>query len=39
MQRWNFNVTVPFADWLLGTTYRGPVPVRGEMPSDAAPVG
>lgn len=27
MQRWNFNVTVPFADWLLGTIYRGPVPV------------
>ena len=26
MQRWNFNVTVPFADWLLGTTYRGPLP-------------
>jgi hypothetical protein len=25
MQRWNFNVTVPFADWLLGTTYRGPL--------------
>jgi hypothetical protein len=23
MQRWNFNVTVPFADWLLGTIYRG----------------
>ena len=26
MQRWNFNVTVPFGDWLLGTTYRGPLP-------------
>jgi hypothetical protein len=26
MQRWNFNVTVPFADWVLGTTYRGPLP-------------
>jgi hypothetical protein len=23
MQRWNFNVTVPLADWVLGTTYRG----------------
>ena len=23
MQRWNFNVTVPLADWLLGTIYRG----------------
>jgi hypothetical protein len=23
MQRWNFNVTIPFADWLLGTTWRG----------------
>ena len=22
MQRWNFNVTVPLADWVLGTTYR-----------------
>jgi hypothetical protein len=22
MQRWNFNVTVPLADWLLGTIYR-----------------
>jgi sterol desaturase/sphingolipid hydroxylase (fatty acid hydroxylase superfamily) len=22
MQRWNFNVTVPFADWVLGTIYR-----------------
>jgi hypothetical protein len=22
MQRWNFNVTVPLADWLLGTVYR-----------------
>ncbi len=27
MQKWNFNVTVPFADWLLRTIYRGPVPV------------
>ena len=26
MQRWNFNVTIPFGDWLLGTTYRGPLP-------------
>ena len=26
MQRWNFNVTIPFADWVLGTTYRGPLP-------------
>ena len=26
MQRWNFNVTVPFGDWLLRTTYRGPLP-------------
>ena len=26
MQRWNFNVTIPFADWLLRTTYRGPLP-------------
>jgi hypothetical protein len=24
MQRWNFNVTVPLADWLLGTVHRGP---------------
>jgi fatty acid hydroxylase family protein len=24
MQRWNFNVTVPLADWLLGTTYQPP---------------
>jgi hypothetical protein len=23
MQRWNFNVTVPLADWLLGTIHRG----------------
>jgi hypothetical protein len=23
MQRWNFNVTIPLADWLLGTIYRG----------------
>jgi len=22
MQRWNFNVTVPFADWVLGTIHR-----------------
>lgn len=22
MQHWNFNVTVPLADWVLGTTYR-----------------
>jgi len=22
MQRWNFNVTVPLADWVLGTIYR-----------------
>jgi hypothetical protein len=27
MQKWNFNVTVPFADWLLRTIYRGPAPV------------
>ena len=26
MQRWNFNVTIPFGDWLLGTTYRGELP-------------
>jgi hypothetical protein len=26
MQRWNFNVTVPLADWLLGTIYRPPAP-------------
>jgi hypothetical protein len=26
MQRWNFNVTIPFGDWLLRTTYRGPLP-------------
>ena len=25
MQRWNFNVTVPLADWLLGTVYRDTV--------------
>jgi hypothetical protein len=24
MQRWNFNVTVPLADWLLRTVYREP---------------
>jgi hypothetical protein len=30
MQKWNFNVTVPFADWLLRTTYRGPLPDRVE---------
>jgi hypothetical protein len=24
MQRWNFNVTVPFGDWLLGTIHRDP---------------
>ena len=23
MQRWNFNVTVPVWDWVMGTTYRG----------------
>src|SRR5262249_9144909 len=22
MQRWNFNVTVPLADWVLGTVHR-----------------
>ena len=26
MQRRNINLTVPFADWRLGTTYRGPPP-------------
>jgi len=26
MQRWNLNLTVPFADWRLETTYRGPPP-------------
>jgi len=26
MQRWNFNVTVPLADWVLGTVYRGTAP-------------
>ena len=26
MQRWNFNVTVPFGDWLLGTIHRGSGP-------------
>ncbi len=24
MQRWNFNVTVPFFDWVMGTIYREP---------------
>ena len=24
MQRWNFNVTVPIADWALGTIHRSP---------------
>ena len=24
MQRWNFNVTVPLADWVLGTIHRTP---------------
>jgi len=23
MQRWNFNVTVPFWDWVMRTTYKG----------------
>jgi hypothetical protein len=23
MQRWNFNVTVPFFDWIFGTIHRG----------------
>jgi len=23
MQKWNFNVTVPFADWVMRTIYRG----------------
>jgi len=22
MQRWNFNVTVPLADWVLGTIHH-----------------
>ena len=26
MQRWNFNVTIPLGDWLLRTTYLGPLP-------------
>ena len=26
MQRWNFNVTIPVADWLFGTTHRGSLP-------------
>ena len=30
MQRWNFNVTLPFADWVLGTVARaGHVDVKG----------
>jgi len=28
MQKWNFNVTVPLADVVLGTLYRGPVPAQ-----------
>ena len=28
MQKWNFNVTVPLADLVLGTFYRGPVPAQ-----------
>jgi hypothetical protein len=30
MQKWNFNVTVPYADWMLRTTYHGPLPDRAE---------
>ncbi len=26
MQRWNFNVTIPLADWLLGTIWHGQDP-------------
>jgi hypothetical protein len=28
MQRWNFNVTVPLADWVLGTIYQQARPER-----------
>ncbi len=31
MQRWNFNVTVPLADWILGTTYREAAPVAARV--------
>jgi hypothetical protein len=33
MQRWNFNVTIPLADRVLGTVYRGPLP--GAVPAAA----
>jgi hypothetical protein len=33
MQRWNFNVTVPLADWLLGTVYPGVGARRGRAVS------
>jgi hypothetical protein len=30
MQKWNFNVTIPLADWVMGTVYR-------EAPATTAP--
>ena len=31
MQRWNFNVTVPLADWLFGTIYRPGAPRASDI--------
>jgi hypothetical protein len=36
MQRWNFNVTLPLADWILGTI-AGPETRRSETTTDAEP--
>jgi hypothetical protein len=38
MQRWNFNVTVPLADLVLGTVYRGPLPAPSPAASHAPSV-
>jgi hypothetical protein len=36
MQRWNFNVTLPLADWILGTI-AGPQTPRSATSTDAEP--
>ena len=40
MQHWNFNVTVPLADWILRTTHPGTRQAAAAMrnPADLASV-
>ena len=37
MQRYNFNITVPLADWLFGTAWRPEAPAKADQPESSSP--